>query len=213
MPHVAASTTGKAWENSLKLFWKTGYRITSRGDPCTEVEDVLFEVSRPDRSPQISSSYPDSLVPLVEDFRARLVNAQMGQTSKLNERLYRWPQRDGTGLDQHSEVLSLMRQFPDGRYSIISFWDPEEELSSNMQIGPLLAYPRIRAGRMNMTVVSRSLDAVMGAMQVLVGFAGYQQHLAGELEVGIGSLRVLALSYQLLDLDVPRIPAALGGSA
>lgn len=214
MRHIRADTTGRAWDKSLALFLGSEplNRYTSRGDPCSEVEDVLFDISQPSRKPHISDSFPKSLKPFVDDFGRRLTEEQFGQTSKLNDRLYRWKKRDGTDLNQHALVASLLQEYPDGRYSVISFWDPEEELGSDRQVGPLLAYPRIRGAKLNVTVVTRTLDAITGAVQILVGFAGYQRVLAEELGVAIGSLRVFALSYHLLDIDLPRVVAFAKGS-
>jgi hypothetical protein len=209
LPHIRADTTARAWDKSLTLFLGDGplNRYTSRGDPCSEVEDVLFEISQPLRQPQISEAFPRSLIGFVDQFRERLTEEQFGQTSKLNDRLYRWRQRDGSTLNQHEVVSALLRDYPDGRYSVISFWDPEEELTNDRQVGPLMAYPRIRGGKLNLSVVTRTLDAITGAVQILVGFAGYQELLANELAVKVGHLRVFALSYHLLDVDLPRVIA------
>ncbi len=211
MRYIRAETTAKAWQKSLKLFLggEPMNRYSSRGDPCSEIEDVLFDISHPERKPQISERFPNNLRTFVEEFRERLTVQQFGQTSKLNDRLYRWQRRDGSLLNQHDVVASLLHDFPEGRYSVMSFWDPEEELQSDKQVGPLFAYPRIRSGKLNITVATRTLDAITGAVQILVGFAGYQELLAKELGVSIGPFRLLALSYHLLDFDLPRLDELL----
>lgn len=212
---ITADTIAKVWQKSLSLFIRGEglNRYTSRGDPCNELEDVLFDIVHPQRKPQISVHFPQSLVPFIEEFEQRLTQEGFGQTSKLNERLYRWRLRDGRSMNQHEIVTALLQDFPDGRYSIISFWDPEDELASDKQIGPLVAYPRIRGNQLNLTVVTRTLDAITGAMQVFVGFAGYQRLIAEELSIDIGRLRVFALSYHLLDLDLPRVQAIVASQA
>jgi len=70
----------------------------------------------------------------------------------------------------------------------------------------------MRNRALNLTVVERSLDAITGAVQILVGFAAFQEHMALRLDSGVGTLTVMALSYQLLDIDVPSIPTEFVGS-
>jgi thymidylate synthase len=215
---VRAATLAEAWEASLRLLTSEGSasslnRYESRGDPCVELEDVLFDVSHPSREPQVSALYPRDLLPLVDAFTSLLVDRDRGQRSNINGRLYRWRTRGGIELDQVSEIAELLRRNPESRFSVAGFWDPEIDLPSDKPVGSLLAYPRVRAGALNMTVVQRTLDAMTGATQLLVGFSRFQSVLAQLIGARIGALRVLALSYHLLEIDLPRVRMMLHRSA
>lgn len=208
---ISKSTIASAWENSLSLFFQPSgvHRYDSRGDPCLEIEDLFFDIQHPSRKPQISPLFPKALVPFIDSFTKRLIDREIGQISNINDRMYRWQKRDGGNINQLDKVINMLRTNPGGRYSLIGFWDPEIELFSEKQIGPIMAYPRIRSGELTLTVVTRSLDAITGAVQLIVGFANFQSYLAETLNATVGPLRVLALSYHLLDMDLPRVMSLL----
>lgn len=209
---IRKPTIGEAWEESLHLFFQPGlHRYDSRGDPCIEIEDMFFDIKYPNREPRISPLFPTRFLPFVESFTERLLDPQVGQTSMINDRLFRWEKRDGSLLNQIEVELELLHSKPEGRYNIIGFWDPELDLGSDMPIGPIMAYLRVRSDRLNATIVTRSLDALTGAVQLIVGFANLQAYFAQAIGSGIGELRVLALSYHLHDMDLPRVASLLRG--
>jgi|GEM_PF-3344403 hypothetical protein len=211
---IAREAIAPAWEASLELFLRSEglNRYDSRGVPCVEIEDLLFDISHPVREPRVSSLYPKHLHSLVEDFTSRLIAPQSGQTSIINDRLYRWRLQNGSVLNQLETVLEMLHDNPDVRYSLVGLWDPEQDLQSSTPVGPLILYPRIRGGALNLTVVTRTLDAMLGAVQLIVGFSNLQEHMASILHKGVGHLRVLTLSYHLHDMDVPLIRSMLDGS-
>jgi hypothetical protein len=209
---VRKPTISAAWEESLYLFFQPGlHRYDSRGDPCIELEDLYFDIQHPNREPRISPLFPKRFIPFIDSFTERLLDPQVGHTSMINDRLFRWRRRNGTLLNQMETELELLREKPEGRYAIIGFWDPELDLGSEIPVGPIATYFRVRSDKLHGTVVTRTLDALTGAVQLIVGFANLQAHYAEVLGVGIGGLRVLALSYHLHDMDLPRVQSLLEG--
>jgi thymidylate synthase len=212
--YIRAETLAAAWEASLKLFLNPDglNRYDSRGEPCYEVEDLVLVIKHPDRAPRISPLFPAQFVPLVDAFTDRLLAPQgKGERSVVNGRLFRWRRKRGAGdLNQLETIVEQIRTNPNSRATIMGFWDPEQDLASATPVGPLIAYFRARSGRLNATLVTRSIDALNGATAILVGFAALQSAIALRIGLPSGQLTVLALSYHVHDMDMPRVVDSLG---
>src|SRR5437763_1191017 len=80
---IASQTIAPAWEASLALFLSTEgmNRYDSRGVPCIEIEDLLFDIASPLDEPRVSRLYPKHYHRLIDDFTERLVRPQIGQVS------------------------------------------------------------------------------------------------------------------------------------
>lgn len=210
---VNGKTIGDAWEKSLRLFQKATslHRYDSMRGPCVEIEDVLITIASIVREPRISQLFPVSLSPLVEDFTEKLIEKQTGRISTINARLYHWKRRDNSSLDQVLMVIEMLRRQPESRYSIIGFWDPDIDPSFSQPSGPLVAYFRIRSGRLLSTVIIRTVDAWLGAIPALVGFANFQIYIAQAVGVPVGAMKLLALSYHLYEMDIPVVLEKLKG--
>lgn len=203
---VGGETLAEAWEASLGLFTQPEVnRYNSRGEPCVEVEDLQIQITHPDREPRVSPWFPKEFAPFVESFTERLLSSHNGRDAILNERLFRWPTRDGAPLNQLAAEVALLSEERETRHGVIGFWDPELDMKSSTPVGPLLAYFRIRGEKVNSTVVARSLDAMTGAMQLMVGFANLQRYIAGQTSAEVGEMTLYALSYHLHDMDFPRV--------
>lgn len=208
---VDGETIAEAWEASLELFLQPGLnRYDSRGEPCVEVEDLQLRIAHPDREPRVSRLFPAEFEPFVESFTDRLLSSYNGRGATVNERLFRWQKRSGGSLDQLQTVVEMLARDPGTRHAVIGFWDPELDIAGPTPVGPLLAYFRIRNGALNSTVVSRSLDALTGAVQLVVGFANLQRYLAEQASADVGEMVLYALSYHLHDMDFPRVVDILG---
>lgn len=205
-PSIGSETLAGAWEASLELFAQPEVnRYNSRGEPCVEVEDLQIQIAHPDREPRVSPCFPKEFAPFVDSFTDRLLSAHNGRSAIINERLFRWPTRSGEPLDQLKAEVALLSEERDTRHGVIGFWDPELDMNSPTPVGPLLAYFRIRDERVNSTVIARSLDAMTGAMQLMVGFANLQRYIAGQTSAEVGEMTLYALSYHLHDMDFPRV--------
>jgi thymidylate synthase len=203
---IDGETVGEAWETSLGLFLQSDLnRYNSRGEPCIEVEDLQLRIAHPDREPRVSPLFPEEFDPFIEDFTDRLLSSYNGRGATINERLFRWRERDGGSLNQLQTVTEMLAEDPDTRHGVIGFWDPELDIKGSTPVGPLLAYFRIRDGNLNATVVSRSLDALTGAVQLMVGFANLQRYVAEQASVDVGHLVLDVFSYHLHDMDFPQV--------
>lgn len=211
---VRKNTLGEAWVESLKLFFKSKHlhRYDSMKGPCLEIEDVIFDVLNPARLPQVSNIFPTHFHALIDDFTEKLTDKQVGHVSTTNNRLYQWSKRDGTKLDQVAKIIEALQLHPESRHCIIGFWDPDIDFFSDQPISPLVAYIRIRKGKLHSTVVARSVDAWLGAVPILVGFANLQSSLAQAVNITIGSINFHALSYHIYETDLPVVKGKLGGT-
>lgn len=204
---ISENSLGSVWTKSLKLFTteEVFNRYDSMRGPCIELEDVLLDIKDITREPRIHNLFPSAFIPLVDDFTEKLTQKQSGRVSTLNARLFSWKKRDKKNLNQLSLIISMLKEKPESRYSILGFWDPDLDPESTQPSGVLSSYYRIRSGKLYSTVVIRTVDAWLGAVPAMVGFANLQIYIANQLDVNIGSLNLLALSYHIYEMDLPYV--------
>lgn len=101
---------------------------------------------------------------------------------------YRW--RRQFEFDQLEMIVNLLRANPDDRRCVLGMWDPKIDLGRVGKDFPCntQAMFAVNNGRLDMTVVNRSNDAVMGAVGAnVVHFSFLQEYMAAAIGVPIGS--------------------------
>jgi len=205
--HVEADTIPDAWHDSLRAFvYQTDLvRYDSMRGPCSEVQDALIRIRRPLAAPMISEHYPGELRSLVDGYAAGFLNHPDVQGSTVSERLYAWGRhtRGGAGIDQVARAEAALRNEPESRFTILTFWDPAVDPGLENPVSPLVASLRVRDGALGSTLTARSVDAWLGAFPMLIGFASLVGEVAARLELEPGPATYLFLSYHLYDVDLP----------
>ena len=122
---------------------------------------------------------------------------------------YRW--RKNWDLDQLDAVVNRLRRYPDDRRAVIAMWDPDHDLFDPAELNEdtgepwpepkdipcnTHVYPRIRDGRLDLTVCCRSNDAIWGAHGAnAVHFSILLEYLAARVGVGIGKMWQISNDY------------------
>jgi thymidylate synthase len=204
---ISADSISQAWEASLGLFDTSTdlLRFNSQRGPCSEIQDVLFDIklSAPDRD--ISSWYPLEFHSLVDGYSSGFLNENKGRDSTIAERLYRWEARSNPNdrIDQVDRALRLLAQHPNTRYNVLSFWDPAKDVDLSNPVSPLVAHLQVRRNKLSGTLFARTVDAWLGGFPMLVGFARLVRRLAMEAGAQAECMRVLAGSYHVYEMDLP----------
>lgn len=204
---IKGDSIAEAWEASIRLFRtdENLLRFNSQRGPCVEVQDVLFDIklSAPDRD--LSPLYPTDFHTLIDGYASGFLNESPGRESTLAARLYRW--ESGTDpverIDQFDRSLYLLRDHPNTRYNILSFWDPAIDGIVGNPVSPLVAQVRTRHDALSATLFARTVDAWLGGFPMLVGFARLIRRLAVEADLRPESMRILAGSYHVYEMDLP----------
>lgn len=205
--HVEANTIPDAWHESLRAFVHQPnlVRYDSMRGPCNEAQDALIRIRRPLAEPMISEHYPAELRSLVDAYTAGFLNDPNVHGSTVSERLYRWGRhaRGGAGINQVARAEVALRNEPESRFTILTFWDPAVDSGLENPVSPLVASLRVRDGALASTLTARSIDAWLGAFPMFVGFASLVREVATRVELEPGPATYLFLSYHLYDIDLP----------
>lgn len=210
----SATTMKNAWEMSIKALLHSPSATlvdSATGGPADELQCVQIRVEHPTREPKVSPHY---IVPeLIPDYAnlftpyARAPNDAL----RISDRLYAWRGAEQP-IDQIAAVIAELSADPNSRRAVLSMWDPARDLAA-IRDSPLVhcvAWVSIRESRLHLALVSRSVNAWLGAVPNMVAFVGLMEHLAGELRVDVGSYTWFVFSYHIYRQDVPSAARALG---
>lgn len=117
--------------------------------------------------------------------------SQFSDDGKVFHAAYGHRIRRGTTLDCPDQLLTttrLLRHDPDTRRAVISIWDPRADNKNSKDI-PCndMIFFKIREGRLNMTVLNRSNDIILGAYGAnVVQFSMLQEFIARAVGVEVG---------------------------
>jgi hypothetical protein len=216
MTHViTADSIARGWEESLLLFGASGslIRFNSQRGPCVEVQNILFDIKLTDPEHDVSSWYPAEFHSLIDGYASGFLNKSPGRDSTLAERLYRWESGpDGPHpIDQVDRAARLFAEHPNTRYNVLSFWDPARDADLTNPVSPLVAQLQMRHDELSGTLFARTVDAWLGGFPMLVGFAQLVRRLSADTGARPGSMRVLAGSYHVYEMDLP-ILRSIGGT-
>lgn len=105
---------------------------------------------------------------------------------------YRW--REHFGRDQLLELIEHLREEPTSRQAVVMMWDPSSDglkapKKKNVPC-PFTWVANIIAGKLNVHLIIRSNDMMLGNPHDTAGFALLQAMIAQELGVQIGKLTV-----------------------
>jgi hypothetical protein len=108
---------------------------------------------------------------------------------------YRWRKHfeleGGGGLvDQIGTIITMLREDPRNRRVVLQMWDPLADLGTSYKDLPcnISVLPRIVDGKLDITVINRSNDAIWGAFgSNQVTFSVLQEYLAAFIGVGVGT--------------------------
>lgn len=109
---------------------------------------------------------------------------------------FRW--REWFGFDQLQVLIEHLQRYPDSRRAVLEMWSANGDLITSEGVGGLSSkdlpcnthcYFDLRGGRLNMSVLCRSNDAIWGAYGAnAVHFSVLQEYVAGKLGTQVGRL-------------------------
>ena len=110
-------------------------------------------------------------------------------------------------LDQLGEVVGKLRKDPSSRHGVVVTWDPARDLlipQKNVPC-PVMFTVNVIRGRLNMHVVVRSNDMVLGFPTDVAGFAFLQHILAQELGAGVGKYTHSISNAHIYENQMPAV--------
>lgn len=210
MQFFTADTISEAWENSLGSFFDrnlTTSFVSQRG-ACRELPDVVLSAPRTVTAESVSPLYPAHYKNLITSYADGFLNSEAGST--VANRLYKWRQKAKVGqFNQVSWVESQLKSAANSRFNVLGMWDPEIDASSNTPISPISSNFRVRQGRLNGTLVARSVDAWMGAFPLFVAYSRLIETIAQRASLTPGGITVLMYSYHIYHIDLPVVHSAV----
>ncbi|MFH0928484.1 MAG: thymidylate synthase [bacterium] len=124
---------------------------------------------------------------------------------------YRW--RRHFGRDQLQSLIDHLRAEPSSRQGVVLMWDPASDgLNSPKKKNvpcPFAWTANILGGKLNLHLIIRSNDMMLGNPHDVAGFALLQALLAQELGVGVGKYTVSISHAHIYDNHFPQVEELL----
>lgn len=201
---ITAGSLGEAWRLSLDRLIKAPDTELATSDTAGDFldwEGVTLVCPTPDRGPRVSSLYP--FPTLVSEYERQLLPDEQDQFTDfatIANRIYQWPSPWDDTINQVHDATALLLRDAGSRRAIVQIWNPVEDANPNSEAAPISHcqfYFSVRAAKLNMTVMSRSVDAWLGAVPNMVAFAELQRVVARGVSLPVGQYRQFILSYHL----------------
>ena len=115
---------------------------------------------------------------------------------------YGWRLREHFGIDQINKVVLKLRNNPQDRRTVMSIWDPDADLDSDVNDIPcnIALCPRVVNGALDLTVFNRSNDIVWGMLGTnIVSFSMIQEYMAAGIGVRVGSLYQISVNAHIYE--------------
>jgi len=189
-----------------------GSKVSPRGDPTIEVEDVTIAVRRPwyalptgtGRQLNLAIGAVEALQLIAGTARPQLLK----QVSPNFERLFEGERMYGMYGDrignQLNHVVHKLLHDPDTRQAVITLWRPDLDNDPGHKDYPctLGMQFRIRNGRLCMSTVMRSNDVILGLAYDVFQFTQLQLTIANLIDVDCGQYNHHVFSLHLYERDL-----------
>jgi len=198
---------------SLQAIRDHGNEISPRGMQTKELENVLYEIECPQdkisilkhRNANIFATLAETLwvlggrndlefishyIKRMEDF-ADPENLLYGG---YGPRIQKWQ-----GVNQFEQVLNILKKDPTSRRAIISLFDPSRDFFSDDLPCTNWLHFTIRDDKLNLKIVSRSMDVIWGSTLNFFEWAVVQEIVANWLGVNIGKLYYFVSSLHIYE--------------
>ena len=203
----------EAMLQSLKILSNEGVEIIPRGMKTKEIENVLFELSNPQdkvaliegRKANIFATLAETLwvlggrndldfishyVPRMEDFSDpnRVLYGGYGP------RIQKWH-----SVNQLEQIYLILKKDNSSRRAVISLFDPSRDFFSDDFPCTNWLHFTIRSNKLNLKVVSRSMDIIWGATLNFFEWSVIQEIVANWLDVKVGELTYFVSSLHIYE--------------
>jgi thymidylate synthase len=184
---VEARTLGEGWMRVSRAILEDGALASYDGQPTRELALLTLAVARPAQDDDVIARLgdPQWLQWMHENFFVEKDVAELGNAKSYAVRLFNYA---GAGHDQIAWVVERLRADPESRSATITTFQPLTDTSYIPCVSLLDFW--LRDGAVELVVYAHSLDFGKKAYGNLVELARLQEHVAGELGAGCGSLVV-----------------------
>lgn len=146
-------------------------------------------------------------VELVAQFVARMRSFSDDGTTLHGAYGYRW--REHFGFDQLQLIIDALRKDPTDRRQVLSMWDARADLGRSGKDLPCNTQCLFQInpdGALDMTVVNRSNDIIMGAYGAnAVHFSYLQEYMALSIGVPVGVYRQVSANFHAYVADFEKV--------
>lgn len=204
---IETTTLAEAWEQSI-IFLLSSYKSkekplelipTERGAKSIEVENIMMRIEKPLAEDRISKLYPNN--DYLEKYSKQLLDQKYH--NQVYSRITQLETKLGKIVDQQSEVVAKLKNSWYSRRSVISVWDPSEDIYSDHPPCICLLQFYIRNKKLCVSSFYRSNDAWLCAPADMIAITDMQKGVAAKLSMPVGSYNHVAVSYHIYDYDIP----------
>jgi thymidylate synthase len=193
-----------------EAFWKMrvwAEEDTSRNGPVMKCKDVFLEIYRPNERVLFDRERnANPFFHMMEFIWMMAGHNDSHWIGQFNQRMYSYAEPSGVihgayghrwrehfGIDQITECIQLLKDYPDTRRAVLGMWDPEEDANASKADLPCNThiYVTLEKEGLEFTVCNRSNDLVWGMLGTnVVHMTMLQEIMADSLDVGMSSYKV-----------------------
>jgi thymidylate synthase len=190
---------GEAWLVTSRAVLDDGDDAAYDGARTRELALLTLVVEHPASSDPVVAELgdPEWLAWMHDNFVVHGRVSELGDADSYAVRLYDWGH---TGRDQVAWVVERLRSDPECRSAAVTTFQPETDKAYIPCISMLDFW--LPDGRLELVVYAHSLDFGKKAYGNLVELARLQEHVAGELGVGLGLLVIHAKSAHVYEPEL-----------
>ncbi|RLE88190.1 MAG: hypothetical protein DRJ49_05395 [Thermoprotei archaeon] len=204
---VSGELLPEAWERSIALLWRSGFRIYTEYEEYSIDSPMTIKVLKPYEEPRIHLKgivvgklsqlfdYVDEVLYGTNDWR---VGKDWHYT--YHERLFNYTV-NGNTVNQIEYVVKKLKKVPCSRRAQAITWKPWKDI--NVDSPPCLqrVWFRIVEDKLILHVHLRSNDALKAAFMNMMAFTELQRIIAEKLGVEVGYYLHIADSYHVYERD------------
>ncbi|HEX8317198.1 MAG TPA: thymidylate synthase [Longimicrobium sp.] len=222
---LSGRTAEDVWRAAVELFKEGGPACSQpgRGGATAEILHVGMTIKDPrqrwifTRTPAMNPAF--ALVEVIWILAGRRdaalpthwnpVLPRFSGDAPEHDGAYGYRLRDHFGIDQLDRVYRVLDSAPDSRQAVLQIWDARVDLPFNdgSPARPdipcnVVAFPKVRNGRLEWLQVLRSNDLFLGVPHNIVQFTALQEVVAGWLEVEPGEYHHMSDSLHVYERDL-----------
>lgn len=182
----------------LEILFEKGVEQESRNGKTIEIQDLIIEIENPlEMAPNgVRPGYSASIgwvegLQLIAGITDSALTTQIQPNFRAymeNEDAKFWGAYGPRTVDQFPIIVERLREDPDTRQAVVTLWDPEYDAAGGKKDHPCTTafIFQVRNGKLDMSVLMRSVDLYWGLPYDTQQFAMLQLSVAGVLGIPVG---------------------------
>ncbi len=207
---ILGSDLAEVWERSITRVINapdSDFVAGATAGAYLDLAAVTLRALHPSEGRRVSDKY--SFPELLQEYAGASGYADQTNAdfATIAQRMYGYQVPGHPPLNQIARITDILADDPGTRRALVALWMPEVDLfhEDSHPLGHCFLNFAIRNQALDLHVVSRSVDAWVGAVPNMIAFADVQRRMADGLEMNVGTYTQFILSYHIYLTFLPHV--------